>query len=96
MRDIRVLLGRRRGVRLHGINDGDGMRIRLCHNGDRTSCRIPVTRQQSQRVVAVGQPLAHTLGTGRVDANHTQRWSGHARTVAPTARRYSASASSAT
>jgi hypothetical protein len=55
-----------------------------------------VTRQQSQRVVAVGQPLAHTLGTGRVDANHTQRWSGHARTVAPTARRYSASASSAT
>jgi hypothetical protein len=72
------------------------MRIRFCNNGNRAFRRIPVTHQQPDRVVTVGQPFTHALGTGLVDADHAERRTAHARTVVPTARTYSASASSAT
>ena len=56
----------------------------------------PLAGQQANRVVAVTQPFADAFDPRGVDAHDPQRGPDHARTVAPTARRYSASASSAT
>ena len=72
------------------------MRVRLSHNGARTPRGIPLAGEQANRVVAVTQPFTDAFDPGGVDTHDPERRPTHARTVAPTARWYSASASSAT
>ena len=73
------------GVRLPNdrVENRDGMRVRLSHNGARTSRGIPRASQQANRVVAVTQPFTDAFDPGRVDAHHPERRPAHARTVAP-------------
>ena len=78
------------------MNCIDRMRVSFSHNDTRTLRRIPSTTQESHRIVPVGQSFPDLFDPGPVDADDPDCRETHARTAAPTARRYSASACSAT